>query len=105
MQSASDDVAEGSNRLDVLQEITMAGSGLLSLDKVQWTVRPRFGFRLGCMGQRRPGSENRRRNRAKNLSKKTEVPWRALFCATKSKGKASPDEQLIAELKKPRNSS
>ena len=37
--------------------------------------------------------------------KKGEVPWHAIFCVTKSKGKASPDEQLIAELKKRRNSS
>jgi len=25
---------------------------------VQWTVRPRFGFRLGCLEQRRPGRKN-----------------------------------------------
>ena len=36
--------------------------------------------------------------------KKAEVPWHAIFCVTKSKGKASPDEPLIAELKKRRNS-
>jgi hypothetical protein len=49
--------------------ITMASSGIAQLNKVRWTVRGRFGFRLGRMELRRPGSENRGRNRTKKSSK------------------------------------
>jgi hypothetical protein len=34
-------------------------------------------------------------------SKKTEVPWHAKFCVTKSKGKASPDAQLHRRIEEP----
>jgi len=104
MQSASDDVAE--NR--IVWTCCKNNDGELG-DRSAWIrcnglFDPVSDFDWDAWNSDGQGVKTGIESYQKSL-KKVEVSWHAIFCVTKSKGKASPDEQLIAELKKPRNSS
>ena len=85
--------------------ITMANSG----DRSAWiswqgTVRGRFGLRLGRLEHRRQAVKIGVEIAPKIIEENGAAVARDIL-RDKIEGKASPGEQLIAELKKRRNSS